>query len=97
MIPWGLFAEVASDHTEALAIVLLGAYIAYEIRLGAMKDVQENQKTLAVGLYRVIKRDETLDEEAFREAFWGGDDEALLFRDLNVNGDSDDHDKRYGD
>lgn len=87
---WAALAEIALTYSDAFAITGLAGYIAYEIRLGALREVRSNQRTLGIGLYRVIKRDEELDEEAFRAALWGEDSDELFFRDLNVS-DSSDH------
>lgn len=83
----GIGIEILTSYSEALAVVGFALYIAYEIRLGVINSVQESQRVIGVGLYRVIKRDESLDEEAFRRALWGDDDEAVLYRDLSTNGD----------
>lgn len=80
---WGLLTEAVLTHSQSLALVLFGGYIAYEIRLGAIKEVRQNQRTLGVALYRVIERDDELNETAFREALWDGDDGSdVLLSDL---------------
>jgi len=80
---WGFVADILLAHSEALAVVGLGLYIAYETRIGAIKEVRSNQRTLGVALYRVIERDEELDERAFRNALWDKDeDDGVLLSDL---------------
>lgn len=86
---FGIMAEIALAYSETLGVVGFAVYIAYEIRLGKIKDVQRDQRVIGVGLYRVIKRDDELDEEAFRKALWDDGDGAVLYRDLSV--DRSDH------
>lgn len=83
MIP-GVLVDLLLGHSEALAITVLGLYIAYEIRVGAMREVRANQRTLGVALYRVIQRHPELDEEEFRRQFWDSDDDKLMASDLDV-------------
>lgn len=92
---WGPLIDILLGHSEALAVTGFGLYIAYEIRLGAIREVRANQRVLGVGLYRVIKRDESLDEEAFRKALWDGGGKAVLYRDLSVNGTEEDRPEDY--
>lgn len=82
---WGIIVELFLQQSTALAITALGFYIGYEIRFGAMQEVRANQETLSVAMYRVIQRDEELDEAAFREAMWeDGEDDGVLLSDLEV-------------
>lgn len=75
--------ELLLAHSQALALVVFGAYIAYEIRAGAIEEVRRNQRTLGVALYRVIERDGELNEEAFRDALWDDEGrEKVLLSDL---------------
>lgn len=80
---WSLIFESLLTHSEALAVVGLGLYIAYETRIGAIREVRSNQRTLGVALYRVIERDDELDEEAFRHALWDKDSDQVLLSDLD--------------
>ena len=80
---WATIADLVLNQSQALSVVALGFYIAYETRLGAIKEVRENHRTLGVALYKVIERDDKLDENAFRESLWGEDDDEVLLSDLN--------------
>ena len=77
-----ILLEVLLEHSEAVAVASLGVYIAYEIRFGAMREVRENQRVLGIGLYRVIERDDDLDEEEFADALWGDNGGEILYRTL---------------
>lgn len=78
--------EFALGYSEALSTTAVGLYLLYEVRLGVIKETRENQRTLGVGLYRVIERDEELDEAVFREEMWNeSEEEGLLARDLTAD------------
>lgn len=79
---WGLAVDIALDHSQTISVALFAAYIAYEIRLGVIRDVQENNRVIGIGLYHVIERDEELDETAFRDALWDEGDNKVLQSDL---------------
>lgn len=86
MSVWAFAFDVMLAHSEAVAVVGLGLYIAYEVRIGAIHEVRQNQRVLGVGLYRVIERDKDLDEEAFADALWGDTHEDLLYQKLTEGG-----------
>ena len=79
----GIGISILLEYSQATAIMLFGLYIAYEIRWGVLKKVRDNQRTLGVALYRVIERDNELDEEVFRDAFWDEDSEDVLLSDFD--------------
>lgn len=73
------------ENSEAGSVGLLALYLAYEIRFGKLAQVQSNNEAIAVALYRVLKRDDQFDEEAFREEVWGEEDTDLLLSDLEAD------------
>lgn len=80
---WEILIGIALEHSQALAITMLGLYIAYETRVGVMRGVRDDIHVVGVGLYRVIERDDQLDEEEFRAALWDEDSDKLLASDLD--------------
>lgn len=74
-----------ASSPEAGSILLLGIYLAYEIRLGTMREVRSDQHTMALALYRVIEHTDGLDEQAFRNEMWGENGEGLILQDLDVD------------
>lgn len=75
-----LLSKIAAQHPDVGVIIGLGAYILYEIRFGRLEDLQERQRVaqeqrmiLGVTLYKIVRKDDDLDETEFRDLLWSDD------------------------
>ena len=76
-MPTTTFAiEILLAHTEAGAILVLGVYLAYEIRFAVLPDVRDSQRVLGIAVYRIAEGNPRFDEREFRDLLW---DEGEVF------------------
>lgn len=79
-----LVIEILVENPDAGVVMGLSVYLLYEIRMGKLEDFRMQQKqtsqqiqVLGVALYKVVQRDEELDEEQYRDLLW--EDEKDVF------------------
>jgi len=79
-----LVIEILVENPDAGVVMGLSVYLLYEIRMGKLEDFRMQQKqtsqqiqVLGVALYKVVQRDEKLDEEQYRDLLW--EDEKDVF------------------
>ena len=83
-------ADFVLGHPDAGVMFVLTLYLAYEIRFGRLKQVQEEQREaskerriLGIMLYKVVRDDPNFDEEEFRQLLWGKGDDEIFLNDLS--------------
>lgn len=73
MMAASVVIEGLVSNSETSAIVMSALYLIYEVRLGVISDVRENQRVLGLAVYQLIERKTEMDAEAFRDSLWGQD------------------------